>query len=1394
MVWKAAWSVILGLFFAGIALLYIGYEAPHTSSSKPFLASQAARRESQGSETVSVWPRNSVGSEIARPASREHATLYEEGSTGIGGGEPTAEQLAQRHANMIHRLSKRIAGDVRAKEALKTALTQWTASLGHHLAALVPRIQAISQKLDDDLSEACQEMQTAAVLSATSQEKIQHAQAQLGPTWTALQEQEIYRIAGALRAFGAVQPSAQPIPHISGLDGGVTTSTVPLLGRGLEANPAPLQGLMSPMSSSSTLTLGKAAPAMGSGMATATTSFPESRVSRWQKRPAKSGSDRPGKSPRRDVQPPWSHVATGRTLEGIPRTAATEIEEDVELIPDLTQPSEPPSWFTAWLQVISFAVSQGSDLIGELASNAEQNSMLPLHPDSQLEDATVAQAHVLWLELGQMVATPNEGSMAGLYARLRDFLQMVRLCPNALPRVQQGLVLALQVTLGNILDPYSYAPSTAQEWLYPSLLLEHGGEVTVVVASLPIVPDFPGRALEVSICRAIGRQAAEWECYRLLEALPALPPEQYVLRRTSVSWHLSIVPVDLRPIGGPISLAYADRVMPCGAIAHMAIADQPALGCPEDFLCRTSQGWFAPDAALLLLPHCDAFQVWPLQLAQAAPPPTTLSLLRQSSGSELFAESLEPTEGAERASTDDFVGQGVIIASNGLVYVTITAFADQDSIRSNALFAYLGPSGLGIEYGGLTHFARVLPPLPALPAVQFVAGNCDGHAQPSVVDFRAIQGSLQVCCTEPDATPAQRIEAAIQGSGEPDPANPVIARLSQGLLQALHREQAVSPFVPLTAPPPTPLVVLPRRPNVGTGWGDEVLLTAADLGLVRLKVKLGLDYARARLLGWRPGLVLTEAAIGTLAVVGSGGYLLSRFPSLALLTVVYASLDAYYCRAAVVAVPPGYLDWARLAQLALDHFGADIFRRNAFSIQHQSYVFSYGTNVPMPSHGAILHLVRSIQAPSTSFSTWENVPETVGMLHFEYDICEGPGGERCLQPDFAADNSGTTLSHASMPASTRPATAPSALLTRQVNEVVAQVETLTLRLETAGILPASTDPAAAAWEEEQATSGDGTSASWIPVDEAQSGSSQACQQLSPVVGLFIGWHVRKPGLGLLLGYILLVRGDGDECSSEDSPEPPSSPDLTEVQPPTPVTVPPNGGHGVNEPDAIVRPSDSDLARTSIPRVETAFVGAPAFDLATIPALQRRVAAALAEVDTEAFSRPFLPAGCPVVMHNPFTARGALRILCLQRIITREPEIGWATLEEEGSPGPMGSLPCAVQPPLSNPAPVLLLLFPPGLGSVDGGLMLKLESLLLCAAVGSYRCRVGVLLQEEDRPMRVFHQVLQPELSVDDAYIALSGAAVDWRNGDVLLAWEWHDSTTSPIAPSLGSHPLGTMAA
>ncbi|CAE7023445.1 unnamed protein product, partial [Symbiodinium sp. KB8] len=256
--------------------------------------------------------------------------------SGVGGGEPTAEQLAQKHANTIHKLSKRIAGDVRAKEALRSSLSQWTSALGHHLAALVPRIQAISQKLDDDLSEACQDMQAAAVVSATSQEKISQAQAQLGPAWSYMQKQEIYKIAGALRAFGSVQPG---------------------------------------------------------------------------------GND---------------HLVEAATDREESSTAATVIEDDEELLPDQPHQSSSPSWFASWLQVISFAVGQGADFIGDLANSAEQDAALPLHPDPQIEGATVAQAEALWTELCHMTASPQERLMEGLYIRLRDFgtfARPIQLCP-----------------------------------------------------------------------------------------------------------------------------------------------------------------------------------------------------------------------------------------------------------------------------------------------------------------------------------------------------------------------------------------------------------------------------------------------------------------------------------------------------------------------------------------------------------------------------------------------------------------------------------------------------------------------------------------------------------------------------------------------------------------------------------------------------------------------------------------------------------------------------------------------------------------------------------------------------------------------------------------------------
>ena len=215
--------------------------------------------------------------------------------SGVGGGEPTAEQLAQKHANTIHKLSKRIAGDVRAKEALRSSLSQWTSALGHHLAALVPRIQAISQKLDDDLSEACQDMQAAAVVSATSQEKISQAQAQLGPAWSYMQKQEIYKIAGALRAFGSVQPGAHTsVAGSVGLAGSTTAGPASWTLGDQDGNRGHTGAPVSPISSTSTMTLGGVASAHVAAIPTEGELPTEPRVTRW-KRPPRGSSDRPGR-------------------------------------------------------------------------------------------------------------------------------------------------------------------------------------------------------------------------------------------------------------------------------------------------------------------------------------------------------------------------------------------------------------------------------------------------------------------------------------------------------------------------------------------------------------------------------------------------------------------------------------------------------------------------------------------------------------------------------------------------------------------------------------------------------------------------------------------------------------------------------------------------------------------------------------------------------------------------------------------------------------------------------------------------------------------------------------------------------------------------------------------
>ena len=123
-----------------------------------------------------------------------------------------------------------------------------------------------------------------------------------------------------------------------------------------------------------------------------------------------------------------------------------------------------------------------------------------------------------------------------------------------------------------------------------------------------------GRLLCRMVCNAYGLAESDWHLRRLVESLPSLPTEQHVLSPSSLAWNLVQVPVDLRPMGGRIMLLTTGRCASCGDIAEAAIRAQH-LGPYPVFLCRTSQGWFHPTARLLLLPHGDAFQIWPMNQA-----------------------------------------------------------------------------------------------------------------------------------------------------------------------------------------------------------------------------------------------------------------------------------------------------------------------------------------------------------------------------------------------------------------------------------------------------------------------------------------------------------------------------------------------------------------------------------------------------------------------------------------------------------------------------------------------------------------------------------------------------------------------------------------------------------
>ena len=336
-----------------------------------------------------------------------------------------------------------------------------------------------------------------------------------------------------------------------------------------------------------------------------------------------------------------------------------------------------------------------------------------------------------------------------------------------------------------------------------------------------------GRLLCRMVCSAYGLSDADWHLRRLVESLPSLPTEQYVMSPVSLAWNLIQVPVDLRPLGGRIMLLTTGRCSSCGEVAEVAIQEQHLGPCPV-FLCRTSQGWFHPTAKVLLLPFGDAFQVWPMNQAAVSSVAVEDTEGRPPTLEDRFSTSLSLPSVGELAYHDLSGANAVILHLHGHTYACLPSYADHLTLRSAALNAVA--ADLRILARGRLLFARMLPPLDRLPAIQFVAAYCDGEDVMGVVDLRPSGGGAYVIQVPPGSTPAERISCAVQSYGEPDPEHPLYLSLAQGLLHVMHRERVVDPFAPLDAAIPAPIVVTRRHSHVGAGYVDPNL-PAEDLGL-----------------------------------------------------------------------------------------------------------------------------------------------------------------------------------------------------------------------------------------------------------------------------------------------------------------------------------------------------------------------------------------------------------------------------------------------------------------------------------------------------------------------------------------------------------------------------------
>ncbi|CAE7212948.1 unnamed protein product [Symbiodinium sp. CCMP2592] len=484
----------------GIWLLIWGQHGQESVSCiKPSVAQTCPKAASLREEEVAQRLFPGVVSALQSIQNRSTQDLW--GPAAVLESQATAEQRFQRRSNAANRLSKRLSGNMRAKEELATALQQWFMLVSQRLVGLITQVRALGSKLDEDTTVAAAEMRDilAAQPSELTTAQVVKAEETMGPIWSPSQEHVVMQLAAGLKAFGTVLPAplpTEPGPHalfameppqlpsgpVLAQDGasdvsfgqtglrdlpGMTPTSTPLANRGAVVD-VELPQAAPVLGQPDSLSFGSIAPTVVSG--------------RWRKRSA-GHSDRPSKSPRRDhVEPPWTREATGRTPDSVQRAPQVAVVDDgPELIPDPTSNSTSP-WTVAWLAMLHFCTENGADLIGELRQCSRQDAALPLTVDAQAQEVVALAAEAVWEGMLRAVAKPELAHLQSLHRDLREVMQQLWLCSNALPSARQGLLVAAHLTAGRIVDPFSYAPSTAQEWLFPDLLLEADAPIRGFIA------------------------------------------------------------------------------------------------------------------------------------------------------------------------------------------------------------------------------------------------------------------------------------------------------------------------------------------------------------------------------------------------------------------------------------------------------------------------------------------------------------------------------------------------------------------------------------------------------------------------------------------------------------------------------------------------------------------------------------------------------------------------------------------------------------------------------------------------------------------------------------------------------------------------------------------------